>query len=260
MEISILRTRIRSILLAILGVIVAVIFIRIILDFFGADSTSSFVSFFNNFSDFFIEPFDKLIDVNNQNTTNINFDALAAFFIYLVLGLLIIEVICAFIYDSIEDIIQNLVDAIFKIVEFFLLVRIILDFFLINQQIPFINTVYTATDWASNIFFRRDFIDPRVNFSAIVVLIIVVILDLFMESLLDALFKKIDYNKIKDAKPLAQNITINVPQPVVHNNPPQVNNYYRENMQQLPPQNVYVAVSQPKPSITQRIRSWFSRK
>src|SRR5688572_2471833 len=114
-----LRYRIRALILGIAGIIVAILFIRIILQLIAVPTSSVFVQFFYAISDFFIYPFQNAIEIPAGNPIQaVNVDALVAIAIYVLGAIALSEILTAFLYDSAEGVIQNLVDAVFKVIEF----------------------------------------------------------------------------------------------------------------------------------------------
>ncbi|GAB4283506.1 MAG: hypothetical protein Kow0081_0100 [Candidatus Dojkabacteria bacterium] len=125
----------------------------------------------------------------------------------------------SFIYDDISEIFLNLVDAFFKVVESILFIRIIADFFQLSKTSSFLDIIYSFTNWSSGIFPDLIFFDGRLNISAIIVLIGIILFDLVSESILVSLFFKTTAKKTKKVtvkstiqpQPVHQNITINLP-------------------------------------------------
>lgn len=180
-----LRKKIRSIILGLTGLIIALIFMRVVIDFLDPNAKSGFARFMIDLTDIFINPMEGLIELSTASEIDqINLTAILAIFIYFVAGLILAEVITAFIYDNIADVILNVVDAIFKIVEFILFLRIIFDLLEVNKEVSMVQTIYTMTDWAEEAIVSIKLLDDRLDISIILVLIFVVILDIVSEGML----------------------------------------------------------------------------
>ncbi len=231
------RTRVRAIILAILGLLVFTLVLRVIFDFLDASTSNFLVQIITNITDVLIDPFEGIIDGRNSD---INYDALISIGIYTLLGIALSEIVTAFIYDSFNDIFKNIVDAIFKVVEFVLILRIIFDFFLIENKIGFVESIRSLTDWTGSIGIQTNFLEGRLNVAAIIILIIVVILDFLTESFIDAffrLFKTTPSKKVVKTTMPTPIVVQNQPQQVVaRNNPIPVQHNITVN---VPPQNVY---------------------
>jgi hypothetical protein len=189
------RTRIRAIIFSITGFILALLFFRIILDILEVPSSNIIVNVLNVITDAFIDPFADTVQIPVGSVLNqINIDAIIAIGIYLLIGIALSEIITAFIYDNLEEIVQNFVDALFKIIEFLLLVRIIFDLFGVVNRVglpPFIRSIYSLTEWAQGIVVPIDLGLMRINVSTIVILIFIVVLDVLAERFLASIFKQV---------------------------------------------------------------------
>lgn len=231
MSVSEIRSKVRAVILGITGLLIAFLFARVVLDLIQADKQNPFVEFIKQISDFLAEPFESLA-VNDTGVATINVDALISIFMYFIIGLILSEIITAFIYDNLEDIIQNFIDAIFKIFEFIFFLRIVFDFFEVNERAKFISGIYDLTNWSNNLI-QIDPLDGRINFSAIIMLIIIIIFDILTESLLRGVLKPyskrvtVNTNSAPNSvnhvtvspipthsspvQPIHQNITVNIP-------------------------------------------------
>lgn len=202
-----LRIKVRAIILSITGFIAALLVIRIFLDIIDASSANSLVELIRDITDFFIEPFKGIVTTNIES--NMNWDAFVALLMIVLIGILISEIVTAFLYERVSDIIQNVVDTIFKVIEFFIFLRLIFDFFRIENTNGFINTVYSLTDWTRGIT-DATFLNGRLYWSTLIVLIIVAFLDVVTESLLNSLFKQLNLG----TKKTVVKQTVVAPQPV----------------------------------------------
>lgn len=244
MDYADIRTKIRAVILTSVGVIVALLFLRVALDLISASENNILVGLINSITDFFSSPFKNVIEIpEDTGIDNLNVDALVAALVYVLGGIALSEIVTAFVYEKFEDIFQNFVDGLFKILEFLILLRIVFYFFDIglNRSIApsFIKLVYDLTEWTQSTGLGITFLDEYLDWNAIIILIIIVVLDLLAERFLDSIFKRIEttYTKIKPqakprpATPVAsvqapipqpQQIIVNVPMPPVQQVPVQV--------------------------------------
>lgn len=248
-----IRSKVRSIILSVTAVIAVFMVFRIVIDFLELRNNNVFINFIKDISDIFISPFEGFVIISDTSDLSIiNFDAIVGLVVYVFIGVLISELITSFLHDTVEDIIQNFIDAIFKVIESLLFIRIVFDFFYVETKSGFSNFIYSSTDWASGLIGNTELLDGRLNLSVILVLIIVVILDMVSEGFLNSLFGSVDkhdapvkvtekyeYQPIvsqPQQQPIHQNITIQVPQ---------------QQPQTLMPRNVTVVAPQPQQPIYQ---------
>lgn len=230
------RIKVRSIILALTGILITVLALRVTLDLVRADSENVFVTTIESISDPLIDPFLGIIEVSSDSgLSDLNIDAIFAILVFALLGIAVSKIVTSFMYDDISDIIINFIDAIFKVVEFLILLRIVFYFFKIlpPSLSSFVKTTYDLTEWTQFVGIKPDILPDRLDWSAIIVLVIIVILDLITENILQGFFKGAleSYKKVvvkrNTPKPIQQypaNIIVNVPSPVM----------------QTPPQNVHV--------------------
>lgn len=189
------RVRFRSLILIIIGIISTILVMRILLEIITNNRTNILINFIFSLSDVLIFPFENTLDLpNNSFFQTFNGDAIIALVAYVFIGIAISEVVTAFLYDKFEDIIQNLLDGIFKVIEFLLFFRIVLDLFNLfdRRTAPFfIQSIFNLTDWAEGIPFRIDLLQGFLNVSVVIVLIIVVIIDIFTERFMASVFESI---------------------------------------------------------------------
>lgn len=248
MDLAGLRAKIRAIIFAITGFIEAFLFLRITLDLISADSNNVVVSFISQITNPLIYPFEGLITLPQTGIlTYFNEAAIVAFIVYILASIAFAEIITAFLYDNFKDLFQNVIDALFKFLESFLILRILFDLFAVGLSLGsplFVKLVYGTTEWAQGIIFDQPFLSGRINLSTLLCLIIVVIIDLLTERFLDTIFiqvteitKKVNVklpslpktnfktlipkmptrfkneNKESSSEVIQPNITINIPVP-----------------------------------------------
>lgn len=230
------RNRIRNIILAIAGAIIAVLLLRFFLHLFAANSGNALVDAIDQITNPLVAPF---VGINPINTSfNIDFPVIAAIVVYMTAAILISEFITGFIQDSFREIVLNVVDAIFKLIEFFLVTRLVLRIFGFSASAgPFVNTIYSNTNWTQGILPTVDILNGSLEFSTIAVIVIVVIVDLATEGLIHALFP--DKPKLTSAPAPAAPAPTPIappPTPVVVTPPP---------ASPAPPQNITINVPVP---------------
>lgn len=220
MQLVSLRTKTRAILLSFIAIIAFLLFLRITFELVEANAENGFVDAIYQVTDMLLAPVDGAVELKPSSELKpFNFDALIAIAFYVLGGLIFIEILTGIMHDEAEEIVQNVVDAFFKLFEFVLTLKII--FVLFDVGIPkstapwTISLIYDLTSW-TNIFGKLNFVYEKIDWSAIVVLIIIVVFDVLSEQMLEALFSKDGNVKVKQKvtvqpRPAQQNITINVP-------------------------------------------------
>jgi hypothetical protein len=161
-----------------------------------------------------------------------------AIIVYAVLGILVSEFVTAFLQDSPWEIFIQIQDAVFKVIEFLLVVRITLKLFAISSAAgPFVGQVYSLTEWSQGIIPSHNFLSGYLDVSPIIILVVIVAIDMALESVISSLSARSAARKREPkseskgssqnvtvsavpAKPAPtvspQNITINVPMPAPH--------------------------------------------
>lgn len=200
MELDVLRSRIRAVIFAILGIIEAFLFLRITLDLISADSSNGIVSLVSQITSVFIFPFEGLITLPQSGILMfINEAAIIAFIVYILVAIALSEFITSFLFDNFKDVFQNFVDAIFKFLESFLILRILFDLFAVglNLESPlFVKVIYGSTEWAQGVIFEQPFLSGRINLSTLLWLIIIIVIDLLTERFVDGVFIQLnDFSK-----------------------------------------------------------------
>lgn len=227
MELLTIRTRTRAVLLSIIAIIAFLLFLRISFELVEANTENGFVDAIFQATDYLIEPTEGAVVLEpGDDLDPFNFDALLAMILYVIGGLIIIEIITGIMHDEAEEIVQNVVDAFFKILEFIVTLKIIFVFFEIGvpkETAPwFVKLIYDLTSW-TDIVSAPEIVDANIDWAAIIVLIIIVVFDVLSEQFLTSLFHRGDrpkktrtktvVKKEKKSQPVQQNITVNVPAP-----------------------------------------------
>lgn len=188
-----IRSRVRAFIFGVTAVIVAILVFRIGLDLMGGDASVPFLKVLFDVSDFFINPFYGLIDLNVGGvTSSLNFNAMLALGIYIISAVILVEIITGFLYDNLEDIIQNIVDGLFKLVEFVLFLRIVFELFALTSRevLPgFVNFVFGLTNWTQGFLFDIRVGDGSIDLGAIVILVLVILLDIASGRMVRSIFE-----------------------------------------------------------------------
>jgi len=238
-----LRSKVRAIILSFTGFIVFLIILRFFFDLLLVNKNNFFIGFIYTVTDLLISPFKGLILINLQiaGGSVVNFDALFSIVFYVVIGIAASEVITAFLYEKFQDVVVNFIDGIFKFIEFFILLRIILNLFRYTsaQAVPGIMaSIINLTNWTSGIL--PDIPVPGLGFidlSALCILVVIIIIDVFSEKILYYIFESVE----KKEKPSAAS---------------QINETTRESktvIQSRPPiQNIYINLTNPNSETKQQ--------
>lgn len=250
-----IRSRVRAIIFGITGIIVAFLIFRIGLDLIGASTTNAFVKIIFDISNYFITPFIGLIEVQVSGIpSRLNFDAILALGVYVTFAIIFAEIVTAFLYDNAEDILQNIVDGIFKFLEFILFLRIIFELFALTSRavLPqFVNTIYSLTNWTKGILFDIKIGEGFLDLSAVIVLIIIVTLDITTENLIRNFFEQRRKRiKIRETRTTEKSIAeIVQPKPVIINQPAPQPIIVQQPQQQVqapsPQQNITINLPMP---------------
>lgn len=177
-----LRETLRNLIFGAVGLIVFILFLRIIFDIAQVENDFFLRNPINLVSDFFAYPFKGIIVINNPSLALLNTDVAVSLGIYIVLGYLTAKVVTGFMYDTLYDITQNFVDGVFKIAEFIVILRILFQLFGVLPSLrssAFVDSVFSWTEWTQTLLFRIPFGTGYIDLSAIVWLLILIVLDIF---------------------------------------------------------------------------------
>ena len=243
---SALKAQIRGLVFGIFGLIVAVVVIRIILKLVGANEASPLVSFWYNFTDFFIAMFRNTYPQLQSALLQIRIElyAVMALLFYMLLAFLVQKSFVSFTEPDAVEVTKGIIDSMFKIAEFLLIMRFFFKLTGASLAGQFVVFIYSISALVYEPF--RGIL-PTINVgdtgivlesSTLIAIIIVVIFDLVLEGIIDNMTKHRKTSSGMNANypvampqqqimpaPIhqpAQNITINMPHP--------------QPMQQMPPQ------------------------
>lgn len=218
------RVTVRNLILGFTGVLISLLIIRLFLLVLGANSSQFLIQILYGFTELFVSPFTGIIP-SVDIVASMAVSTFVAIVAYIVFALILSDFITSFIDDDILQILGNLFDSCLKILEFLLVARITMKFFAIASGGWFIDTVYNSTNWVKGILPSFSVGRGEVELSAVVAFVIVVVLDVTLESLLRGYRKSAETSKatkvvVKSSPPpptTAQpnNITINLtPNPI----------------------------------------------
>ncbi|RMD77139.1 hypothetical protein D6810_01890 [Candidatus Dojkabacteria bacterium] len=205
-----LRVTTRKIIYSVFGLVTSVIFLDLVLGIFEASKDNYLVRLINVLSSFFVSPFSGTVSVNSLNILlddRFNPDYVIAMLAYMFGALVLGEFVTAFMYEKLRDVIQNFVDALFKLVSFLLFTRIGIDFFgsQVNSISPIIvQIIWYLTNWSTGLVPSVVFLGLLINLSSALWLLIIVVIDSQFEKILDAFFNAINLGdpKINVVKPI----------------------------------------------------------
>ena len=240
MNIDDLRKKIRIIIFGILGIIIAILLIRIVLIFLGANQATGFMQFWNTISMPIISIFEGVYNKWLFGTIKIETASLLAIIVYTILALIGERIISAFFQSKSSNILIYFFDSLFKLVEFILLLRFFLRITGADSGAPFSNFLFYISSFVYQPF--RNIL-PGFSFgdrgeyvfetSTIIALVIIIIFDVISDGILRNLFQKNEkffpeqspaptqpsisttvHQPIpqQNQQPMRQNITINVPE------------------------------------------------
>ena len=167
---------------SILGVIVAFILVRFLLDQIELNEENAIIAFLINVTDGFVAPFAEIIP--SSYNFPLVLDAGFAVLIYITWGTVLVLFIAAFLQESKKEIVKDSTDAIFKFVESLLVLRLVFDFFALNADTPFVKLITNSTTWAEGLI-ESSFLGERMSISVLLMLFIIVIFDLITERIIE---------------------------------------------------------------------------
>lgn len=189
MDFEKVRLQIRNIIFGFTGILVFLIFLGVLFQILGD------VNIFTSIADFLMAPFKGIFVIEGYPALQrFHLDAVLIVGVYLFAAYVISEFITGFFYESGAEVLTNVIDGLLKIMELFLLMRIVLDLFGTAERtdVPtFVSFVYSMTDWASGFIVNSFFGSVFVNISAIVTLIVLLLIDIFCERFLLSFFQSI---------------------------------------------------------------------
>jgi len=224
-----LRVRVRAIILGLAGVLVALVVVRFFLILLGANASQPIVGLFLSLTSPLVMPFAEFNSLIVAPA--IELASIVALMAIIVLGILVSEIVTAFMYEDVADIFLNIIDAVFKVLESLLILRLVLRLLGVAAGTGwFVANIYGATNWASGIFPAIPVFSGALELSTLAVLIIVAVVDFTTEGVISSLREKksdkpaasklsssttttVTQVRPSAPPPMQQHITINVPVP-----------------------------------------------
>lgn len=201
-----IKTYVRSFVYGISGLIVTVIVIRIFFRAIGANSDAAFVEFWYNFSDIFVSGFRGSYANIASGALVVEVFSLLAVVFYLAVAFLFYICLSAIFEKNQVKVLKNIIDALFKVVEFFLFARFLLKVTGALTLSPFVRFMY---DISSIVYEPFAGILPSVhipayniNFetSTLIAIVIIVAFDFITEGIIDSIVRNSQVNKARNPK------------------------------------------------------------
>lgn len=250
MNMASLRAQIRVIVFGIFGIALAIVLVRMLLVLVGANRDSQFVVFWFDMSNFFVGAFrDMYPRLQDQLLTiRVELYSVFAMVVYLILAVLTQKSATSFASSSKLDIVKDIIDSMFKFLEFFLIARFLLKLTGGSIESEFVRFIYGISALVYEPF--KDIL-PAVRIedfgiifesSTLIAIIVIIIFDLVTEGIIDSLAGVPRAPKRPKPQPAPQqvqqpNININIPpQQQYQPQPPQVIDQRQVHFVQPPPQ------------------------
>lgn len=252
-----LRVTVRNIILGATFILALMLLFRFVLILVGASGAHFVSGFIYNLTAPLMQPLEGFNWVLVAGFT-FDFTVLIAVVFYITLGILISSFVTAFIDDDPLKIAMEVIDSIFKFIEFLLLVRFILRVFAVfYNQSPLSNSVYDLTAWAPGLLPDIQFGNGVIELSTLLILVIVIAIDLGFENFFEKYVEpRIQAPKPKPAAapsapapvvisaPQPQVVMAPAPQPIIMQQPaPQM--IMQGSAQPRQPQNIVINVPMP---------------
>ncbi len=223
---------------AITGLLVVTIILRFFLVLFAASSDHFVSKLIIGMTDPLLVPFDGMFAETGFGSLQVQFEMIVAAIFYIFAGILFSSFVLSFLQEKVGKILIELLDVVFKSLEFILLARLLLKMFGIAPGSAFVNTIFINTEWVAGLLPSVDLLGGILEFSTLFILVGVVILDLVTEGAFEAGEKK---SNNLDLMMAAQTTVIAPPPP----NP---------NRQHAQPQNITINIPVPKQQAPQQPR------
>lgn len=223
------RKKVRKLIFAITGVVVAIIIIRLALEFLLANKDHFLAEFVFAISNPLVQIFWGTFTDSGLGLLQVPMELAIAIVFYIFAGILMASLITSLIQDKASRILAELLDTLFKFLEFLLIARLVLKLFGVAPESAFVETVYGLTNWVGTLLPTIDILGGVLELSTLFILVVVVVFDLISEGLFEetkkppqtgintsstTVIKEVPPSPVVTVPP--QNITINIPvqQPV----------------------------------------------
>jgi hypothetical protein len=230
------RNLVRRIVFGITSILVVLLILRFFLILLNASSGHVVAQIITDLTNPLIQIFAGMFTAAGLGILAPLLEIIMAAIFFIFIGIFVASIINSFIQEHPLDILMEIIDTIFKLVEFVLIARLVLKLFGIDPVSTFVQFIYDNTGWVSGLLPAIDVLGGTLEFSTLFILVAVVIVDLGMEGFIDSIREKREgvgttnhTTVIRENRPAPQNITINVPHqqqpvPVVRRASPQVIN------------------------------------
>lgn len=217
-----LKKKIRSIILALFGALIVVLLIRVAFTVVNVNQTTPIVKFWFTNSEFLILPFKNGFQTFVLEGLRIETAALVAILVLFLSAYLVSKLITSFFNHEPQQLLKDIVDALFKFAEFLLLFRFFFKILAASDVAPFVDFIYTSSEFFyapfQNILPGFYLVQGRGNFfetSTLVAIILIIIFDIISENILNKLFEKSNKSQ-EEPYPVSSNNGYGT-QPVIHN-------------------------------------------
>jgi hypothetical protein len=235
------RDNIRRIIFAITSILVVALAIRFVLTILTAASGHFLTQIVFDITDPLVWPFAGMFGAASLGIIGAVMEISVTLIFYIFIGIFLASIINSFLQDDFGKVILEIIDTLFKLLEFILIARLVLRLFGIAATTPFVAFIYTNTNWVGGLLPTYDILGGVLEFSTLFILVVVVIIDVIMEGMVEGMQKNAKPKSEGSTKVMApqttvirervqrvapaqpQNITINIPmqQPVAQPRPAQ---------------------------------------
>lgn len=216
-----LKSLVYRVILFVVGLIIFLLVLRLGAILLGANQTQSLVSSILDLTAGLVMPFQSIGPNIILGGLVFETATIIALLIYIVGGVVVADLVTSFIDDDPLNIVINVFDAIFKILEFLLISRFILKLFAADVNNSFIQGIYQSTDWASGVFPVIGFGAGVIEVSVIVIFIVVVMFDVFLEDAIVTRYLPSHSVRVVKEKTVVQERPANITVNMIPNSQPQ---------------------------------------
>lgn len=198
------QSKIRTIIYSIFALIVGIVLIRVLLKIVGANPNNEFADFWYTFSDIFVEPWAVIYPGIVSGRMVIEIYSIVAVLFYIIISIVASKSVSSPFEDTRKLAIIELVDSIFKAIEFLLITRFIFKITAASTSALFVRLIYDLS-WIvyepfATLMPAIEFEGARFEISTLVALVVIIILDLVTEQLLFSLLDGIFPERTKIVK------------------------------------------------------------
>lgn len=245
------QNKIRTIIYSIFAVIIGFVLIRVLLKLVGVNPNNEFADFWYTFSDVFVEPWAIIYPNIISGKMIIEIYSIIAILFYIIISVVLSKSASSPFEDTRKQAIVEIVDSMFKVVEFLLITRFIFKLTAASTSAAFVRLIYDLS-WIvyepfATLMPAINFEGARFEISTLIALIIIIVLDLVTEQLLFSILDAIFPMKKKPIQPV-QTVQ-QPPQQIIHHYPQNVPASPLPVAQTTQPQNININLP-PQPGQT----------